>query len=72
VIGCIIQHYKRGLVQVCKELVSEPRDVVATIENFVVVPLVVTLLLWTTSSDKNAARTTKRFPQHVQITTNRG
>jgi hypothetical protein len=36
VIGCI-----------CKELVSEPRDVVATIENFVVVSKMISLLLWT-------------------------
>jgi hypothetical protein len=32
-VGCIIEHYRRGLVQqVCNELVSEPSDVVVTIE----------------------------------------
>jgi hypothetical protein len=44
-IGCIVQLYKRGLVQVCNELVSEPNNIVVTIENFVVVPLMVALLL---------------------------
>jgi hypothetical protein len=44
-VGCIIQHYKRGLVQIGNELVPEPSDVVVTIENFVVVSKMVPLLL---------------------------
>jgi hypothetical protein len=44
-VGCIIQHDQRGLMEIGNELVSEPNNVVVTIENFVVAPLVVALLL---------------------------
>jgi hypothetical protein len=46
-VGCIIQRNERGLVELGNELVSEPNNMVVTIENFVVVHLMVPLLLWT-------------------------
>jgi hypothetical protein len=43
---CIIQHDERELVQVCNELVSEPRnDVIVSVKNFVVVSKMISLLL---------------------------
>jgi hypothetical protein len=45
VIGCIIQHYKRGLVQIGYQLIVKSSDIVGSIENFVVVSKMVPLLL---------------------------
>jgi hypothetical protein len=44
-VGSIIQHDQRGLVQVCNELVSEPSNGIVAVENFVVVSKMISLLL---------------------------
>jgi hypothetical protein len=56
VIGCIIQHDQRGLMEIGNELVPEPSNIVVTIENFVVVSKMVPLLLWTKGPDRSRTR----------------
>jgi hypothetical protein len=50
-LGCIIQHDKRGLVHIGYQLIAKPNDVIVFIENFVVVSKMVPLLLWTECPD---------------------
>jgi hypothetical protein len=52
-VGCIIQHYKRGLVQIGDQLISEPSHVIVAVENFVVVSKMVPLLLGAEGPDQS-------------------